>query len=240
EAVPAQRPPTVPMMPSYPFREILSLSAESLPQTSGNDQEKLQESQGGTIEPSTNNGWKKGIKRPWVRFLAKPTSGIQVPTAGYNSSASPNNSNYDSIPSPNTPKPAGIFTTTTTETPSPCNQAQRSTNNHRDSVNREPFEKTSRFCLDGLVCEKSKFVIACGGFSDVWKGKVKVKMEMKRDGDGSATSSCSDDTDGAAQVEQDVAIKVLRGFNSVGKSFAQAKMLKVRADFSLFLLYSWS
>jgi hypothetical protein len=79
--------------------------------------------------------------------------------------------------------------------------------------------------------------VACGGFSDVWKGKVKVKMKMKGTGDGSA--SCSNDTD-AAQVERDVAIKVLRGFNSVGKSFAQAKMLKVRADFSLFLLYSWS
>jgi hypothetical protein len=73
----------------------------------------------------------------------------------------------------------------------------------------ESFSRTSPLCLDGLVTQRSKYIVASGGYADIWTGNLNDKK---------------------------VAIKTMRGFSSMGLPIVRAKLLKVKASACLDLL----
>ncbi|KIJ52439.1 hypothetical protein M422DRAFT_26047 [Sphaerobolus stellatus SS14] len=65
----------------------------------------------------------------------------------------------------------------------------------------EPFSKESPYCLDGNITEMSQHVVTCGGYSDIWSGRLEGSKQL-------------------------VAIKVIRGFSGGGDPVMRSKMTK--------------
>ena len=63
-----------------------------------------------------------------------------------------------------------------------------------------PFDRLSNLCLDGQIQEKSMYVVASGGYADIWTGSLGGRK---------------------------VAIKVMRAFSSTGTAIERKKITKV-------------